>query len=189
VTLFASLSDATRAPGEDWDQGDVVEAVYFGALDAYRPGVLVTPACDIEQEKLELWTFVALYPDVDVARALVAKDLETWQHSGAPLSKRQREALLNKVRELIGHRFGRYHWIPVAIGESTAHVADFSCVSSLPAAEVQTSTKRIASLTSSWREQLPARYSSFMARVGTVDFRREEIDPHVERMVRLLAGS
>jgi hypothetical protein len=58
VTLFASLSDATRAPGEDWGQGDVVEAVYFGALDAYRPGVLVTPACDIEQEKLELWTLV-----------------------------------------------------------------------------------------------------------------------------------
>jgi hypothetical protein len=95
VTQVASLSDATRTPGEDWDQGDVVEALYFAALDAMRPGILVTPACDIEQDKVDLWTFVALYQDVEVARALVAKDLESWQKSGggAPLSKRQRESL------------------------------------------------------------------------------------------------
>jgi hypothetical protein len=190
VTQVASLSDAICEPGGDWDQGDVVDAVYFAATDCSRPGVLVTPACDIEQDKVELWTFVALYKDDEVARSLVAKDLEGWQRAanGAPLSKKQRESLAKKVRELIDHRFGRYHWIPVVLDGHPAHVADFSCVNSLPADEVRAKARRIATLTSSWREQLPARYSSYMARVGTLDFRREEIDPQVDRLVRSLAG-
>jgi hypothetical protein len=189
VTEVASLSHATREPGDVWDQGDVVEGVYFAALDATRPGVLVTPACDIEQEKVDLWTFVVLYKDEEVAQALLAKDLEGWRKGGGTLTKGQRDAVAKKVRELIDHRFGRYHWIPVGIADHPAHVADFSCVSSLPADEVRKDARRVAALTSSWREQLPARYSSFMARVGTTDFKREELDPQVERIVRFLTGA
>jgi hypothetical protein len=189
VTEGAALSQATREPGEDWDQGDVVEEVYFAALDAARPGVLVTPACDIEQDKLDFWTFVALYRDDEVARSLVAKDLEGWKRSagGATLTKNQRESLAKKVRELIDQRFPRYHWLPVALGGHPAHVADFSCVCSLPADEVRANAKRARALVSSWREQLPARYASYMARVGTIDFKRDEIDPQVDRLVRSLA--
>jgi hypothetical protein len=188
VTQPAPLAQATRAPGEEWDQGDIVEAVYFAAMDADRPAVLVTPACDIDQSKVDLWTFVALFPDEDVARSLLTKDLDVWQKAGSGLSKNQRDSLSRKVRELIDHRFGRYHWIPVAMGGHPAHVADFTCVGSLPAAEVRETVKRVATLTSSWREQLPARYASYMSRVGTTDFRRDEIDPQVERIVRSLTG-
>jgi hypothetical protein len=186
--MVASLSDVSRLPGSAWDQGDVVDALYFAALDALRPAVLVTPACDLEHDKVDLWTFVVLYPDVDIARTLVAKDLASWQKTAGQLSRGQQEALTKKVRELIAHRFGRYHWIPVKIGEHPAHVADFSCVTSLPAGEVQGTARRIASMASSWREQLPARYASYMARVGTVDFDRAEIEPQVDRLVRSLAG-
>ena len=169
----------------------MVDAVYFAALDAVRPAVLVTPACDIDREKVDLWTFVVLYRDDDVARGLLAKDLEIWQkaRAGAPLTKNQRDAVTKKVRELIEHRFGRYHWLPVAIDGHPAHVADFSCVSSLPAGEIEAKARRVTTLTSSWREQLPARYASYMARVGTVDFKRDEIDAEVERLVRSVAGA
>lgn len=187
VTETASLSRATREPSDEWDQGDVVEAAYFAALDAERPAVLVTPACDIDQGKVELWTLVALFPDDEIARALVAKDLESWQKEGggAPLSKKQRDALTKTVRQLFEQRFPRYHWIPVELAGHPAHVADFTCVCSLPADEIRTK-RRLATLTSSWREQLPARYASYMSRVGTIDFRQEEVDTQVERIVRSL---
>lgn len=79
--------------------------------------------------------------------------------------------------------------MPLNFDGHPAYVADFTCVSSLPAGEVRGGARRIATLTSSWREQVPARYSSYMARVGTVDFVRDEIDPQVERLVRSLAGA
>jgi hypothetical protein len=196
VAEAVELSAAVGEPGVDWDQGDIVAGVYFAAVDTDLPGVLVTPACDIEQGKVDLWTFVALFPDVAVARALVAKDIEGWMKPGATsssagsgLSTKQRAALAKKMDELLNHRFARYHWLPVRIGDSPAHVADFSYVTALPADEVKERT-RVASLRSSWREQLPARYASFMARVGTVDFKREDVATEVERLVQVLsAGS
>jgi hypothetical protein len=180
VDLLASVAQ----PGEAWDQGDIVEGVYFAAFDKKMPAVLVTPACDVEQEKVDLWTFVALFPDVEVAKASVAKELAEWKlAAGMAPSKNQRGALSKALRGLVAQRLPRYHWIPVKIGETAGHVADFSCVTALPVAEVKAEAKRVATLRSSWREQLPARYSAFMARVGTDDFKEEALAGEIERLV------
>lgn len=162
--------------------------MYFAAFDAKMPGVLVTPSCDVEQEKVDLWTFVALFPDIDVAKAIVAKDLTDWKQGGAALSKGQRSALAKTLRGLVCQRLPRYHWIPVKIGESPGHVADFSCVNALPVAEVKASGRRVATLRSSWREQLPARYAAFMARVGTIDFKEDAVATALERLVDAVTG-
>lgn len=167
-----------------WDQGDIVDGVYFAAFDKKMPGVLVTPACDIAQEKVDLWTFVGLFPDIDVAKASVAKELEEWNlPPGTPPSRKQRSSLAKALGFLIAQRLPRYHWIPVTIGEVTGHVADFTCVTALPAAEVKGGAKRVATLLSSWREQVPARYAAFMARVGTVDFDDATVNAEIERLV------
>ncbi len=179
VDLFASLA----LPGEKWDQGDIVEGVYFAAFDKKIPAVLVTPACDIEQEKVDLWTFVALFPDVEVAKDCVAKELAEWKLVAAAPSKNQRNALSKALRGLVTQRLPRYHWIAVSIGEAAAHVADFTCVTALPVAEVKGEATRVATLRSSWREQLPARYAAFMARVGTVDFKDDALAGEIERLV------
>lgn len=96
------LAAAVAAPDASWDQGDIVDGVYFAAFDKSMPAVLVTPACDIEQDKVDLWTFVALFPDVDVAKATVAKDLADWNLApGTAPSKNQRASLAK------GERHGR----------------------------------------------------------------------------------
>ena len=179
------LAASFGPPGPDWDQGDIVDAVYFAAIDKQMPAVLVTPSCDVEQGKVELWTFIALFPDVEVARAVVAKDVEQW-NAGGVFSSKQRASLGKALDGLIKQRLPRYHWTPVAVGDSPAQVADFSCVSALPVAEVKTTATRLATLRSSWREQLPARYASFMARVGTVDFKEAEIALAVDRLVKAI---
>jgi hypothetical protein len=189
VADVVAMLGAIAEPGGVWDQGDIVQGVYFAAADTELPAVLVTPACDIEQSKVDLWTFVALYPDTEVARAIVAKDLESWRKSGtSTLSANQKSSLAKTMRDLLGHRYPRYHWLPVRIGDHTAHVADFSWVTALPAEEVRRSV-RIATLRSSWREQLPARYASFMARVGTVDFKPEDVAREVDRLVMAITAS
>lgn len=162
--------------------------MYFAAFDGKRPAVLVTPACDLEHEKVSLWTFVALFPDVEVARQFTGKEIAGWglkpEPDGClPVSKNQREALEERVAALISQKYGRYHWLPVVIGGSPAQVADFTCVTSLPVDEVRGKAVRIASLRSSWREQVPARYAAYMGRVGTEDFARDELRAHIGRLV------
>jgi hypothetical protein len=184
---------AILPPKATWDQGDIASGVYFAAFDAKRPGVLVTPACDLALDKVDLWTFVALYRDTDVARDVIEPVLDGWgsfqlseggRHMG--LSAKQREQVEKKILDLLNQRYLRYHWLPVVIDDHPAHVADFSCVTSLPADEVRSRTTRIASLSSSWREQVPARYTAFMGRVGTVDYSVDWLDNHMKRIVGTL---
>jgi len=181
VTEDVALDTAIAKAAPDWDQGDIVDAVYFAATDDSGPAVLVTPACDIEHGKVDLWTFVRLYPDTEIAAAVVAAETAGWQRD-TPLSRKQQEQVARKVTELIGQKYPRYHWVPVAIGAATTHVADFSCITCLPAAEVKEKATRVGRLTSSWREQLPARYVAFMGRVGTLDFMETDLAPHVARL-------
>jgi hypothetical protein len=160
-----------------------VDSVYFAATDDSGPAVLVTPACDIEQDKVRLWTLVRLYSDAEVARAISEPDVSTWLSGSkdGKLSRSQTESLGKRMKELIGQRYPRYHWVPIKIGDHTAHIADFSCVTCLPADEVKKAT-RVGRLNSSWREQLPARYVAYMGRVGTTDFKGDELTAHVERL-------
>ena len=178
------LAAAFAAPDASWDQGYIVDGVYFAAFDKSMPAVLVTPACDIEQDKVDLWTFVALFPDVDVAKATVTKELADWNLApGTQPSKNQRASLSKALRGLVGQRLPRYQWLPVKIGDVAGHVADFTCVTALPAEEVRQKVKRVATVRSSWREQLPARYSAFMARVGTLDFKDDALVAEVDRLI------
>lgn len=55
------LSRAIEAPGDAWDQGDIVAELPFYADDARHPAVLITPGCDVEQDKIPFWTFIALF--------------------------------------------------------------------------------------------------------------------------------
>jgi len=173
--------EAVAEPGPDWDQGDIVDAVYFAAIDQSAPGVLVTPACDIEQDKVDLWTFVILHPDTVVAGNILQAEFP-WLASGGSPTGKQLEAMDKRVRELIGQRYPRYHWLPAAIGACAAHVADFSCVTAVPIEEVKAKSKRVARLMSSWREQVPARYVAYMGRVGTLDFAPRDVAAHVDRV-------
>ncbi len=153
--------------------------------------MLVTPACDLEHDKVSLWTFVALFPDSDVARQIVAKEMAGWNLTRGEdgvlrLSAPQRQSLESRVASLIGQKYGRYHWIPIQIGESMAQVADFTCVTSLPVEEVRANTVRIASVKSSWREQIPTRYAAYLGRIGTDDFAKDSLRTHIDRLVESL---
>src|SRR4051812_28826256 len=103
-------------PRPHWDQSDIADGIYFAALDQKLPAVLLTPACDIEQEKVSLWTLAALFPDAEVVRQLFASEIADWSRDAGgrlELSKGKRETLRKKVWQLVDHKFPRYHWLPI----------------------------------------------------------------------------
>ena len=161
------MTEVVKAPGPAWDQGDIVEAVYFPGTDGKLPAVLITPACDLENgSPTDLWTFVALRPDTEVAGDIVAEH-------GSPKGA---------LSQLMKQRYYRYHWLPVTIGTNQGHVADFTIVTSLPMGEVTKSAKRLNSMNSSWREQLPSRYAAYIGRIGVDDYTKSETQAHLDRL-------
>ena len=164
----ADVTEVFKAPGPAWDQGDIVEAVYFPGPDCKLPAVLVTPACDLEHgSPTDLWTFVALRPDAEVAGDIV-------QEQGSARGS---------LSQLMKQRYYRYHWLPVSIGASLGHVADFAIVTSLPMGEITKSARRLYSMNSSWREQLPARYAAYIGRIGVDDYGKSETQAHLDRLL------
>jgi len=173
--------------GAGWDQGDIVEAAYFGATDSSLPAVLLTPACDLEHDKVEFWTLVALFPDIEVARAICDAELHAWGRTAESLSGSQRKRLAEKIRDLIHQRFPRYQWLPLDHAGSAGYVADFTLVQSLPADEVRT-LGRIGAVESRWREQMAARYAAYLGRIGTDDFTQADVESHVQRLLSGATG-
>ena len=169
AAAHAAVTEVFKTPGPTWDQGDIVEAVYLPGPDCKLPAVLVTPACDLEHgSATDLWTFVALRPDVEVAADIV-------RELGSPKGS---------LSQLMKQRYYRYHWLPVSIGASLGHVADFGIVTSLPMGEVTQSARRMYSMNSSWREQVPARYAAYIGRVGVVDYTKDEAQTHLDRLLQ-----
>jgi hypothetical protein len=164
-----------------------VDRVYFPGPDTKLPAVLVTPACDLEQEKVSLWTFVALFPDTTVAKSIVDRESGSFSvdKNGLVLSPsaRQRGHLERKLEELMKQRYYRYHWLPLQLEDHDGHVADFSFVTSVPADEVRTKAVRVASMNSSWREELPAHFAAYIGRVGVEDYPPQTSTTHLQRLV------
>ena len=147
-------------------------------MDNNYPAVLVTPSCDIENNNTNLWTFVALIPDVIAAKQMIS-----------PQSVGRDKEIKNTLRLLIRQQKQRYHWLPIKIDNTEAHVADFSCVTSINSTEIQTTATRVAALKSSWREQLTTRYAMYMGRIGVDDFIESEVNDYLERLTITVKSS
>ena len=175
-----------------WDQSDVATGIYFSAFDKKLPAVLLTPACDLDHSKTSFWTFAALFPDIDVAREIAAREapgqgITKGSDGKYLLSGKKRRALAGKLRDLLLNRYPRFQWLPIQVGGHPAHVADFAQVASVAVEEVKRTAERVASIASSWREQIPARYSAYMGRVGTDDLPESDISSHLDRLISAMA--
>ncbi|WP_152544805.1 hypothetical protein [Deinococcus phoenicis] len=167
-------------------QGSVVQAVYFDALDDEYPAVILTPTCDIEQHKVNFFTCVALRPFPEMAEQFLAGPWRDVAYEGdkrrPQLTKKQSESLEKKFRSLFSQREPRYHWFDPWIPGGDGYVADFQLVTSVTTEEMS-SLEVVAQLNSEYLEALPARYVSYMGRIGTPDRGAEDYKEHFEKMI------
>lgn len=160
----------------DLDQSVLVEGVYFHALDEVRLGIVLTPACDFAQHKVELALVCAMVDAWELIAALLPGDwrkMGLTREDGTLISKEEfgstkRKTFENQVNQLMNQRFPRYHWLPPLPGTGSPLVADFQTLASVPVLELQT-LPRLAAVESPFREEIPARYAAYVGRVGTPD--------------------
>lgn len=158
-------------------QGCIVQGVYFFATDEDRDAVALTPACDFAQDKADYITFVALIPYLEMADGLAKtswkKDMAAEGH--AIPGKDKRGNLRRHVDELVRNVYPRFQWFEKVDEEHGPWVADFQIVATLPK-EDASQLPLLARLAPQHLEQLPARYASYMGRIGVPDATKAEID-------------
>jgi len=166
----------------------------FGRSDG--AGVVLTPMCDLAQEKIE-WVKMALaipfktyLSEVLIPEVLksekefqgeIYKDPKAFGQSYLNNEeKRDNTKTLRLVKEMqrvlknITPRRPAHYYLPGQHDPTQGFLVDFSLILSVPCEELKRLTPRLR-LKSPWREQLLSRYVGYSSRVGTLDYSDESI--------------
>ncbi len=166
------------------DQSVIVEGAFFEGEHRHL-GIALTPTCDVAQEKAEFVQFCGVFPAWDVLRGLLSSDwarLSSTDNYGRPA---KRSDLKGKIKELARQRFPRWHWLAPIPGMSVPLLVDFQLVTSVALEDAEKLPIR-AGLVSPFREQVAARYASYMGRVGTPDADPTELEAWAESSIDAL---
>lgn len=175
------------------DQGDILYPVKikdwlpWWAEDKSHPIVILTPTCDIAQEKVDFYRFTVLQPlplfFLSVCQEISGDDSVDL----SILSRTKKEKIINKLERAIRNAWPRYHFLPREEGFfETDRIIDFEVVVSVPIG-VFAPDLRIAKLKSPYKEELIHRYSHHTMRIGTEDIPRETVKQIIDKCFTMQA--
>lgn len=162
------------------DQGDVFKDIYLPAIEASVTGIVVTPTCDLEQDKAQFVKFISAVELAFVIK-IIADSVgieESVSTSGDVISRDRYNNLIKVLRKnTTGDFLPRYYLLPEYPDLLPALYLDFQRVFVVPFQQViqEYLTNRVAKVASPWREQIAARYAGYSLRVGTPDYSDDEL--------------
>ena len=164
VTMFNS------DPPPVVDQGVIVATSLFHEFYRDSAALVLTPRCDIAQEKAEFLTLCAVVGPEQVAAGA------GWRTLGR---------LRDELGKIMGGQIYRWHWLDPFGPFQNGAVVDFELVVSVALSTLNDATG-IAELASTWREQIATRYAAYAGRIGVPSIpkaefvaRRNEVAQHV----------
>ena len=138
------------------DQGALVESDLFQPIYVDSAAVVLTPRCDIAQDKAEFLTVAAVVP------ALVL--LRNWK------TTRDRR---NQLSGIMDGRPARWHWLAPHEAFPEGAIIDFQLIASIDP-ETLIGASILCALASPWCEHMTARYAAYASRVGVPDVSKSE---------------
>ena len=170
---------------DQWRQGDVLTNFSNGD-EKISLAVLATPQCDIYWEKAEFFLFVPAGDFVTSFLKIIDPKgkLDSDTRDGVTeLSKNKLSDIFDHIiRHLNGDYAHRFYYLPPYSkgGEREqfkGSYLDFQKIFTLPLEKCEwLKTSRICTVSDPFRAQIFTRYVSYMGRIGTPDFTREDVD-------------
>ena len=140
------------------DQGALLESGLFRESYADSAAIVLTPRCDIAQEKAEFVTLAAVVPPLVI--------LENWGTTG------ERR---NQLAGIMDGRPARWHWLaphpPFPFPQGA--IIDFQLVASVDM-DLLADVTVLCVLESPWCEHMASRYAAYASRVGIPDVPKED---------------
>jgi len=175
------------------DQGDILYPVRIKSHipwwidDSDYPVVILTPTCDIAQEKVEYHRIAILLPFpfffLNTCNEILGEEIDFPN-----LSKNNKDKIRNKLDRAIRNAWPRYHFLPKEDVFTIDRIIDFEVIASLPI-EIFSHNLKIAGLASPYNEELIHRYSHHTMRIGTDDIPKETVNKIIDDCFSLLSPS
>lgn len=177
MQFFKGISD----PEVPIDQGNYYVDLFFPALEELVKAVIITPTCDLVNQKAHFVKLVCLVA-LDYVIKIIAEDRgigEEYFQSELEISQGQREKLLKAIRKnTVGDLLPRYSLIPKFESLVDYSFIDFQKVFVIPFEQFKRdyASNRRARMLSPWRESVTAQYAGYSMRVGTPRYTDDDLD-------------
>lgn len=170
-----------KNPRGQIDQGDILYPIILNEWLPWwidnneHPIIILTPTCDVAQDKVDYHRFTVLQPlpffFLNICHEIFGNDpIDLPNISGTRKSK-----ITNKLDRAIKNTWPRYHFLPKENGVfKTNRIIDFEIVISVPL-DTFSNDLRIARLESPFKEELIHRYSHYTMRIGTEDLSASKV--------------
>ena len=173
-------------------QSTIVDHVPFDTLGEEFRGIVLTPVCDFEQNKVELVQFAAIFDAAELLRGLVEDQLQRDElvdvagnfrldRLNAQARADVRAQVKNKLQGIAKRKLPRYHWLQELPGGKPM-VIDFQTTTALRVAQAE-ALPILAGLRSPYREEVASRYAAYMGRTGTPDFTEAQLEAWLDATV------
>jgi hypothetical protein len=167
---------------EQWRQGDILTN-FNNDHENISLAVLATPECDIYWGKAEFFLFVPAgdfktsFLQIIDPNDKLASDYRDGLHY---LSKTKLSEILNRIiQHLNGNYAHRFYYLPpygIEEAKSSGSYLDFQKIFTLSQGKCELlKSSRIRTVCDPFRAQIFTRYVSYLGRIGTPDFEREDV--------------
>jgi len=171
------------------EQSAIYKEVFFPCIKKTIVGIVLTPVCDIYQDKADFIRMAGFIPAELIFEKWLQKKYAYTDEQIAgitPLKNKKKVSNTHTsfVNDLLKQREIRYHFISSCRDEFPHSFVDFQLVESLPLSDVNKSNK-VAVMKSPWKQSVLARYAAYCGRVGTKEYSTSLTDLIMNRISRL----
>lgn len=179
---------------DDVEQSAIYSDVDFRVIDEKGAGIVLTPECDIQQQKVETVLLARIVPLVDILEYwLVKKGLSHGVISGLeplPDTGPRRKGLVKEFSKIyMTNRALQYFFLP---GLDEVLDDSFVCYDITVTTKIDilaSENKKLALLRSPFKEAVPVHFAAFMGRVGLPAVSNETLEEVVSTACRLTEPS
>ena len=139
----------------DVDQGVVFKTDLFRRTYLDSAAIVVTPKCDVWQDKADFLAVCAVTSPDAIMRLRVEWDSMPSRRSN--------------LEDILRQKHARYHWLGLDLTAfADGAIADFQVIASVAPTSVDGASV-FHRLAGPWSEELSARYAAYMGRIGVPD--------------------
>jgi len=153
---------------EEIEQSQIFKNIPFSAVGRDLYGILMTPICDIAQNKTNFCSFCPVLPFDQLFNKLIEDQLNiTAEEYLKDFSKTKEKRIKDSLDPIIKGKVYQYHWIGVIPNLSGKWYIDYTLTECLNLSQIESlKQNRVGKLISPYKESVITKYSAYLGRIG-----------------------
>ena len=161
------------------DQSQIFDNVKFSAVKEDLFGILLTPVCDISQDRVSFYKFCPVLPFKVIFFQKLKDDINVSYEDfiNSTYGSKKKDRILQYIPRVLNNQFDRYHWLGKLPNEEDYWLVDYHLVETLSVEQFELiRVNRLYKLLSPIRESVLSRYSNYSGRVGLPSEEKERVE-------------